>query len=260
MPVSHLSRPAFTCAFLLLALVGARAQQEMTTAAVKPLGEGQTRGVIHAPARIAITSDLFARVAEVHVRDGETFAKGDPLVSFDCARYAAEMKQAKAALGAAAVELRQKSHLKKFGAAGKGEVDVAAAEVARGDASVELAKVRMEDCVIEAPFDGRVVELTIGAHEMPEPGRPLMTLINDTSLEIELIVPSIALRTLTAGKRFPFKVDETGATITASVDRIGAEVDPVSQTVKIIAVFPQRPQGILAGMSGNALLDAEQVR
>ena len=55
-------------------------------------------------------------------------------------------------------------------------------------------------------------------------------------------------------------MEETGRTIESSVDRIGAEVDPVSQTVVIYAKVNDAKAGekdegeedILVGMSGTA--------
>lgn len=210
------------------------------------------RGVIRAPARVALRTDLAATILDVHKRDGEAFSKDEPLISFDCARLEAERKAASARRRAAGVEYGQKAHLLKHGAAGKGEVDLASAQVALADAEIELAQSRMADCVIEAPFDGRIVETHVAGHEMPDAGSPLLTVIDDSCLEIELVVPSRWLSVLSPGQTFPFAVDETATVETARIERIGAEVDPVSQTVMIIAVFEQRPAGILAGMSGSA--------
>ncbi|MCB1417044.1 MAG: hypothetical protein KDJ64_11600, partial [Nitratireductor sp.] len=68
------------------------------------------------------------------------------------------------------------------------------------------------------------------------------------------------LRWLSPGRTFSFTVEETGRTIETSIDRIGAEVDPVSQTVVIYAGVDKGKTGakaggtedILAGMSGTA--------
>ncbi len=240
----------------LLPLVSAAGDADMqTTDAIPPAAFSELRGVIRAPGRIDIATDLVARVSAVGFQAGETFARDQQLMRFDCGGYVAALKEAEATHRAAAVMLRQKTHLRKLGAAGKGEVETAAAEAARSAASVQLAGVRMKDCSIKAPFDGRVVEVHVSAHEMPEPGQPLITIIDDSRLEIEMIVPSTALRTLKPGARFAFRVDETGGTVQAAVDRIGAEVDPVSQTVKIMARLQERPQNVLAGMSGSAELD-----
>lgn len=220
----------------------------------------QVRGVIRAPARVTLASDLAARIDRVHAREGDSFDEGVPLISFDCTAYAARQRVAEAELSAAAVDLKQKRHLRRLGAAGQGEVDLAAAETARAGASLDATVAQMRDCVIEAPFDGRVAELHARAFEMPEPGRPLMTIIDNSYLEIELIIPSAALKTLSPGDSFPFRVDETGGEVTAVIDRFGAEIDPVSQTAKVIAVIHDLPDGVLAGMSGSAAFRTQSGR
>jgi multidrug efflux pump subunit AcrA (membrane-fusion protein) len=50
------------------------------------------------------------------------------------------------------------------------------------------------------------------------------------------------------------RVDETGKTYIARVARIGARVDPVSQSIKVVAVIEGRPSELMAGMSGRVYL------
>ena len=87
---------------------------------------------------------------------------------------------------------------------------------------------------------------------MPSAGNPILRIIDDTTLEIDLIVPSDWLSWLDKGARFTFTVDETGKQYEADVIRLNAAVDPVSQTIKIRANFVGEPAGVLAGMSGFA--------
>ena len=103
-----------------------------------------------------------------------------------------------------------------------------------------------------APFDGRITELKINEHEIPVSGQPFLTLVDETHFEIDLILPSTALRTLEPGESFQFRIDETGASYVAKLLRIGAAVDPVSQTIKAIGAFEAPDRRIIAGMSGTA--------
>ena len=217
-------------------------------------GEDMARGVVLAATRIDVQTDLGVPVAEVAVREGERFAEGDVLIRFDCRRLAAELKQARAENNAAHAELKQKRFLLNNGAGGRTDVDMAAASSAASAARIEAVQARMADCELVAPFDGRVAMRAIGPTELPAPGDVLLTLIEDRALEIELVVPSLRLRDLDIGTRFTFTVDETGTSHPARIDRIGAEVDAVSQTVKLHAVFEEISPKVLAGMSGNGNL------
>jgi membrane fusion protein, multidrug efflux system len=73
-----------------------------------------------------------------------------------------------------------------------------------------------------------------------------------------LIVPSFYLRHVRQGDAFKYKIDETGREYEAQILRVGAAVDPVSQTVKIIAVFSGPVSDVLAGMSGTANLQSPE--
>ena len=238
---------AAACAWLALS-GGAQSQDQFDDM----VDGGLARGVVLSSERVDIVTDLGAPVEQVPFREGGRFEKGAVLIAFDCQRYAAELAAAEAARQAAQVELRQKQHLLRNGAAGRGEVDMASANSARASAEIDVVRARMDGCVIAAPFDGRVVARNIDPAEMPVAGEALMTIIDDGRLEIEMIVPSMWLRDLARGTYFLFEVDETGTEHRARVDRIGAEVDPVSQTVKLYAVFEEGSGGVLAGMSGNA--------
>ena len=47
------------------------------------------------------------------------------------------------------------------------------------------------------------------------------------------------------------KIDETGLTYPAKITRLGARIDPVSQSLKVAAVIDGRFAELIAGMSGR---------
>jgi len=215
-------------------------------------GAPEARGVVRAPRRIALSSRLGVTVLSVPKSEGDLFEEGEPLLVFDCKELKAERAALAAAHHAASVELKQKRHLLKFGAAGRGEVDLAQAHANRSWAEVTAMDARLDECRVDAPFSGRVAELGVRAAQRAPVGEPLMTIIDNSSLEVELVVPSVWLRWLETGMAFSFTIDETGLSHEASIDRIGAEVDPVSQTVKLYGVLVEGQDRVLAGMSGAA--------
>ena len=76
-------------AFVASAMLVAPARAAEPPAAVN--GEAMpVRGVIRAIDQAALSTDLQARVMQIGFREGESFKKGDLLISFDCERYRAE--------------------------------------------------------------------------------------------------------------------------------------------------------------------------
>lgn len=210
------------------------------------------RGIVRPLHQAAIATDLAARVAEIGFREAEAFRKGDVLVRFDCERLEAEHRAAEAVHREMQLALDSNLYLDKRGAIGKIDVEVSKARLDKAGAEAAALAARIKQCVIKAPFDGRVAGLTINAHEIPATSKPFLEIVEERAFEIDLIVPSNWLRRIGAGTRFTFSIDETGRKYAAEVLRVGASVDPVSQTVKVIAGFLERDEKVLAGMSGSA--------
>lgn len=209
------------------------------------------RGVVRPTDQATLAIEFSAVASKIHFREGQAFRKGDRLVEFDCRRQQAEFKSAAAQHREMELTLQSNVYLRRRGAGGDHEIEVSRTRVAKAAAEAEALKLRLEQCTIDAPFSGSVVELSIYEHEMPAPGKPFLKIIRSGSLEVELIVPSNWLIWLQEGERFNFNVEETGKTYEASVVRIAKAVDPVSQTVKIFGKLTKET-GILAGMSGTA--------
>ncbi len=210
------------------------------------------RGVVRPVYQSTIATDLFARIASLDVREGSAFRAGEVLVEFDCAGYHAERKAAVADHLAQKLDYESKLVLEKHSAIGRHEIDVALALTQKAEAEIERLDARIAQCVIKAPYDGRVAELFVNRHEMPAAGNPIIRIIDDSELEIDLIIPSDWLQWLKVGAGFAISIDETGKSYDGHVIRLGAAVDPVSQTIEVRARFVDKPQDVLAGMSGSA--------
>ena len=211
------------------------------------------RGLVVSKYEATIASELIARVKELPLVDGGRFSKGDTLMEFDCSRYDAELKAAKAKMKAVQLEVDANKELAKHRAVGKQELRISEAKLEQVDADVDALLVRTAQCTIIAPFNGRVVEHLIHAYEMPQANAPLIRIVDDANLQIEVIVPSLWLAWLREGESFRFVIDETAKEYKATVNGIAATVDPISQTVKIKAAFENPVANVLSGMSGTAI-------
>jgi multidrug efflux pump subunit AcrA (membrane-fusion protein) len=85
------------------------------------------------------------------------------------------------------------------------------------------------------------------------PGNPLLDIIDTGQLEVQMIVPSRWLAWLRPGAAFQVDVEELGKRYPAKVQRLGAQIDPVSQTVDVTAALTGNAPELLPGMSGWAV-------
>ncbi len=208
------------------------------------------RGVVQAAAHATLASQVHGRISRLPFKEGQKFKKGAILVVLDCSRYEAERASAQAEYRGKQKTYENNRNLFKHQAAGKLELEVSQAEADKAFAAVQAAKVNVAGCTVLAPFSGRVVKTIVNEHENVFPNDQLISLLDDSVLEIELILPSKSLSWMRVGTPFEYAVDETGLGYSAVVQSIGANVDPASQTVKVKGLFRTQPKNVLAGMSG----------
>jgi len=220
--------------------------------------EKTARGVIEARSRATIAAEIVARVAELPFQEGQTFQRGETLLAFDCARQKAEHRAARARKIAKQNNHLSNVELNEHGALGKTELRISAAEYEEAMAVEEASSIQLHQCSIAAPYNGRIVTHHIALHEMPQSNAPLMEIVSSEGLKISLIVPSAWLHWLSEGAKFTFRIDETGETKNATVQRLGAVVDPISQTVRLTAAFVEVSGDVLPGMSGSATFKSPQ--
>lgn len=256
-PKSRAAPRAAILAFMLGSLFVASA------AFAEDAAQGQVRALIEARHHAVLSAEIAGRIARIAIDAGQRFKAGDVLIAFDCASYQAELDAARAQLHAADVTTRVNRQLNSLRANGEAEVQLAEAKSLVARADVRRLEIQVRRCEIKAPFDGRVVERRIQQHESVSPGAPLLEILSDRDLKVELIVPSSWLVWLKPGQRFDLRVDETGASLPGEVAQLGAKVDPASQTVKITARLvggeSALATGLTAGMSGTALFPASAV-
>lgn len=198
-----------------------------------------------------ISSEMAGRIAELPLREGERFEAGATLLRFACSEQESRLARAEATLTKKQRTLEVNARLNKMQSISKLELDISKAEVDEAAADVQLAQTLNKRCLIKAPFPGRVVERHAQRYQSVSEGAPLLDILDDSQFEIEAIVPSQWLQWLQPGHVFTLDVDETGKHYEARIARIGARVDPVSQSVKIYGQLQTPAPELLAGMSGQ---------
>lgn len=201
-----------------------------------------------------LAAEIGAKVERVNAREGERFKKGETLIAFDCSIQRAQMAEARAALTAAEKTVSVNNRLLELQTIGKLESDVAQAERDKARAKVDASGAVLGKCTVPAPFDGRVVEQKVRSQQYVQPGQALLDVLDDSVLELDFVVPSKWLVWLKPGHTFQVAIDETARTYPVKLLRVGARIDPVSQSVKVTGAIGGHFAELAAGMSGKVLL------
>lgn len=238
---------------LLLAVGSAsvQAQQPLDAPARAGFERQEIRAQLLPRQFTTLAAEIGAKVNKLPVPEGAAFKAGQPLVSFDCSVQQAMLQKARAELNAAEATDKANQRLAQLNSVGQLEVDLGRAGRQKAVAEVGAQQAVLGKCSIAAPFAGRVAEQKVREQQFVQPGQPLLDILDDSVLELEFLVPSAWLVWLRTGQTFEVEIDETGKRYPARFERIGARVDPVSQSVKVAAAIGGRFPELIAGMSGR---------
>ena len=201
-----------------------------------------------------IAAEIGAKVSSLPVSEGGAFRAGQVLVQFDCSLQKAQLEKAEAELEGAEQTLKSNLRLEQLNSVGQLELDLSKSASNKAKAEVGANKAVLAKCQVSAPFAGRIADQKVREQQYVQPGQALLDILDDSVLELEFLVPSLWLRWLKVGGSFEVQIDETRKTYPARFTRIGARVDPVSQSVKVAAAIHGKFPELMAGMSGKVLV------
>ncbi|BAK77464.1 RND efflux system, membrane fusion protein [Pseudogulbenkiania sp. NH8B] len=240
----------------LLATAGAMAAalpaKPLPAAAVTNASDGRIRVQLMARNAVTLSGEVAARIAALPVSEGGSFKRGQTLVEFDCSSYRAQLNKAQASLEAANQLAKVNNQLAKLNSIGVMEVTQAEGKAKEAAADTRYMQTVVGKCVISAPFNGRVARRVAAVHQYVSPGNPVLDIVDSGPLELRMLVPSKWLSTLKPGNRFTVAVDELGTSFPAKIERLGAQIDPVSQSILAVGVIDSNAGNLLPGMSGWA--------
>lgn len=211
----------------------------------------EARGVLVASRTADVAAPMSARLKSVPFREGAAFKAGAVLASFDCDALEAEREAREAAHATLTLRHGNQKELWQGGAAGELDVRLAESEMKQAASEARALAAKLRDCTVRAPWAGRVAERHMESFETPAVGQPILSIVGAGRGEIALLVPSGWSAWLKPGTAFAFTVDGTGETFPAEVTRLGAVVDPTSQTFEVVARPDTRPRAV-PGTSGTA--------
>lgn len=212
------------------------------------------RAQVSAVRQALLSSSLSGTVAAIRFQDGESFKQGDVLVEYDCDLQRAQLARAQAAESAAAGKLRVARDLQQLKSISIANYEEARANALVGGAETRAARAVVERCKVIAPYSGRVGETYVRANEYVGEGQKLLSIYDDSAFEVQALMPSRDLVRIKANTKLQLRIEETGKTYMATVERFSGVIDPVSQSVRVTAkidVSPADRTGLMPGMSGT---------
>lgn len=229
-------------------------------------------GSLEADQRVEMAAEAAGRITSIAFREGEAVRRGRVLLRVDERKLAAEVDAGEAALARTEREAKNLERqvernraLLEAGAISPQAFDdletayetaLSRAEEAR--AGLAVARARLEEAMIRAPFDGTVGAREVDVGDYVSAGDPLFVLVDDDPLEIEFRVPERYSARLERGS--PVRL-----TLSSHPDRpfegevtfISPVVDVQSRTVALKAAVPNPERELRPGQFANVVLGLE---
>lgn len=206
-------------------------------------------GTLKANEQVELTSSATGKVEDISFTDGQFVKKGEVLLRLESGEERAELMAAKALEVETKRQYLRSKELRKQDATSQSVLDADMRAYETAKAQVGVARARVEDRIIRAPFSGRVGLRQVSPGNYIQSGALIATLTDSTPMRLDFSVPELKINQLeeqlevTATTRsYPDK------TFTGSISAIESFVNPVTRAVGVRAILPNKEHLLVAGM------------
>lgn len=218
------------------------------------LSNGQEiKGQLKSVRNTILSSEMSGNINRISVKEGDRFKRYNTLVDLDCNIQKAEKKKAIAINNADKARVEINNKLNKLSSISQLDYKLAEYKAQESAAEVDIINTRLKDCKIRAPYSGIVEEQIQKQHEYVKAGDPVLKILDDSTLEVELLVPSEWTTWVKKGTIFTALISEIDKKYEAKITYLGAKIDPVSQSLKIKGSIDNSEKLLKSGMSVTAI-------
>ncbi len=191
---------------------------------------------------------------------GAQVQSGQPVAKIDAEEAAAAVEQAKAQYELAQDRYERQKPLYQDSIVSALEFEQVRSERNQARASLQQARKRLANTIVEAPFAGTVEERFGEVGEQAAPGMKVVRLVNTRRVKVAAGVPERYANDIRRGTPVQLDFRRYGAGVrTATVTFVGNTIDPESRTFTIEATV-DNPEGTLKPSMSTTLRVTRSVR
>jgi len=165
------------------------------------------------------------------------------------------MKQIAAVVELNKMNFERAQQLRPEGLIAERAYDEAQSRLKESEASLSLAKVRLEKSIIRAPFNGRLGLRQVSPGDFVQPGQAIVNLEDTDSIKVDFRIPEIYLGRVQVGQPVQVGVDVyPDQLFEGKIYAIDARIDNATRTVLIRARIPNPKGALHPGMFARVTL------
>lgn len=261
---------AAALAALALAFVAHAQPTPVSVAEVQALSSAPSlalTGSLRAPRRSVLSGTVAGRVEAVTVDIGNTVKRGQTVVELDPSLAQRALASLQADVQRATVQLAEAERLAEEGravgpAGGVSATVIASRESAARVAKAELASLTQQTAqqaeilrryTVRAPYDGVIVARQIEAGEWAAPGTPMVELLDQSRLQLDVLLPQQYANAVQAGQAVRVKPDALPALeLAGTIRAVVPAADATSRALRVRIDVDTADPRVLPGMSAVA--------
>lgn len=164
-------------------------------------------GTLRSNESVTLRPEIAGRIASIALDEGQRVRRGELLLRLDDAVYRAELAQAEASLDRSRRLRDSGKTLFADNYISSTEMDALQTAVKVDEASVALARARLDKTRLVAPFDGVLGLRRVSVGDYLNPGQDIVNLEDITPIKLDFRVPENYLAEIGTGQELSVRVD-----------------------------------------------------
>jgi multidrug efflux system membrane fusion protein len=210
-------------------------------------------GSLAAVHQVTVTPEVGGRVTEIDFEAGAIVKAGDKIVQINDAPDRGDLAnyQAQERWGQVSLQRAQALAAHQYGP--ESNVDSATNQLGQAQAMIQKTQAIIAQKNIRAPFSGKLGMRQVDLGQYLNPGAPIVTLTDLSTLYVNFTLPSQITSQIKVGQKVDVTADAfPGRKFAATVTTIEPQISASTRTINVQATMPNPDQLLLPGMFINA--------
>ncbi len=221
--------------------------QVYIVAATKLSDQVASTGSVMADEAVTIQSEISGKITSLNIQEGQPVRKGQLLFTINAADVQAQLRKQEYNIKLYRdQEARQRTLLTKEYISQQ-EYEQSQNALLTSQADLAALRVTLQKAYVRAPFDGILGLRTTSVGAYVSPGTAITTLSRVSPVKIDFSVPSRFAQSVRVGDPVVVTDEATTKKIQAKVYAINPQIDPVSRTLPVRAIYPNKKMELRPG-------------
>lgn len=205
-------------------------------------------GTAQANESVTLTAQSTDRVKSIQFEDGDVVAKSQLLLTLEHAEEKALVQELKVNLAEQKRQLRRLQDLKKQSATAESAIDTQTSLMEATQAKLEVAKIKLSEKFIYAPFAGQLGLRQISPGQLVTNDTEITSLDDLSKIKVEFQLPEKYLNRIAIGQRVSASNVAYEEDFMGEVIAISSRLDRVSRAFTVRAIFANNQAQLRPGM------------